>query len=125
MLQTYPTDGAMGRALRRIHRECSGHRLLKERIRHVLREPDHPAVGIRYGRGRALHGLTLDAACYLVARQYAEELRQFSVAAAFGYGNRLSLEILRELRLILRWMRCKRMAGSFSTIVAEIGRRAA
>ena len=39
----------------------------------------------------------------------------------FGGGTRLSLDVLRELRLILRLMRFKRMDAEFHAIVAELG----
>jgi hypothetical protein len=39
---------------------------------------------------------------------------------ALGYGNRLSLDVLRELRLILRLLRMKRMETEFRAIVAAL-----
>ena len=42
----------------------------------------------------------------------------FRIASALGYGNRLSLEVLRELRLILRLMRYKKMQVEFGALAA-------
>jgi len=46
--------------------------------------------------------------------------KAFQIASALGYGNRLSLDVLRELRLILRLLRMKRMEMEFRAIVAAL-----
>ena len=61
-----------------------------------------------------LSGRSLDAAIILVERWWRDERKAFQIASALGYGKRLSLEILRELRLILRLMRFKRMEAEYS-----------
>ena len=49
---------------------------------------------------------------------WREERKAFALASALGYGPRLPLETLRELRLMLRLMRTKRMAAEFGAIAA-------
>jgi hypothetical protein len=92
----------------------------KLRVERLLRfGPGHPAVRARFGaRVDALSGRSLDAAIAAVERQWRNERRAFQIGSAFGYGNRLSLEILRELRLVLRLMRCKGMTSEFGEIAA-------
>ena len=67
-----------------------------------------------------LAGRGLDAAIAAVERWWRDERKAFQIASALGYGNRLSLEMLRELRFILRLMRFKRMKRSFGAIVAAV-----
>ena len=62
----------------------------------------------------------LTSATAKVERWWREERRTFQIASALGYGNRLSLEVLRELRLALRLMRFKRMHAEFRTIIAAL-----
>ena len=63
---------------------------------------------------------TLAGAIRDVERWWREERKAFALASALGYGSRLPIETLRELRLILRLMRCKRMAAQFGTIAAAL-----
>ena len=49
----------------------------------------------------------------MVERWWRDEHRAFQIASALGCGSRLSLEVLRELRLIFRLMRFKRMEAEF------------
>jgi hypothetical protein len=67
-----------------------------------------------------LSGRSLDTAAAAVERWWRDERKAFQIASALGYGNRLSLEVLRELRLILRLMRFKRMDAEFSGIIAAL-----
>ena len=92
----------------------------KLRVERLLRlGPQHPAVHARlHARARMLRGCTLATATAKVERWWHEERRAFQIASAFGYGNRLSLEVLRELRLALRLMRFERMDTEFRTIIA-------
>jgi hypothetical protein len=84
--------------------------------------PRHPAVRARFGgRAQALRGRSLDAAIALVERCWRDERRAFAIASAFGRGSRLSLEVLRELRLILRLMRRQSRHAEFPAIVAALG----
>ena len=55
-----------------------------------------------------------------VERWWREERKAFALASVLGYGSRLPLETLRELRLILRLMRRKRMAPQFGAIAAAL-----
>ena len=66
-----------------------------------------------FGRG-------LDSAAALVDRCWRDERKAFQIASALGCATRLSLEILGELRLILRLMRWKKMHGKFREIVAAL-----
>jgi hypothetical protein len=85
------------------------------------RGPQHPAVRARFrARADLLHGKSLDAAIVLAERWWRAERKAFQIACAFGCGNSLSLDVLAELRLILRLMRWKRMRGHFSTILAAL-----
>jgi len=92
----------------------------KLRVEQLLRlSPRHPTLRARFGaRAKMLSGKSLDTAVALVERRWRDERRAFQIASAFGYGNRLSLEVLSELRLMLRLMRFKRMQPEFSEIVA-------
>jgi hypothetical protein len=94
----------------------------KLRVERWLRlGPHHPAVRARFGtRAALLRGRSLDAIA-LTERWWRNERKAFQIASAFGRGNALSLEVLRELRLILRLMRWKRMHGEFDSIVAAFG----
>jgi hypothetical protein len=92
----------------------------KLRVERVLcRGPQHPAVRARFGaRAAMLSGLSLDAATARVERWWRDERKAFQLASALGYGNRPSLEGLRELRLILRLLRYRRMDAEFGAIAA-------
>jgi hypothetical protein len=83
--------------------------------------PHSTAAQARFGaRARLLRGHDLNGAVTLVERWWREERKAFQIASTLGGGNRLSLEVLAELRLILRIMRFKRMQAEFFQIVAEI-----
>jgi len=89
--------------------------------RHIRLGPQHPAVRARFGaRAERLHGSNLDAAVAAVERWWRDERKAFQIASALGHGNRLSSEILRELRLVLRLMRYRRMHVEFGAIVAAV-----
>ncbi len=53
-------------------------------------------------------------------RWWRDERKAFQIASALGYGNRLSLDVLRELRVILRLMRYRHMHAQFGAIVAAV-----
>jgi len=95
---------------------------LKLRVERALcRGPQHPAVRARFaGRAALLAGLSLNAATARAERWWRDERKAFQIASALGYGNRLSLEVLCELRLILRLMRYRRMYADFSVTVGVI-----
>jgi hypothetical protein len=93
----------------------------KLRIEQALRlGPQHPAVRARFRARAAAAPSTLDDAITAIERWWREEKKAFPIAAALGNGNRLSLETLRELRLILRLIRFKDMAGQFGTLSAAL-----
>ena len=91
----------------------------KLRVEYFIRfGPQHPAMRARFGaRTERLRGQNLDHAIAAVTRWWRDELKAFQIASALGGGNRLSLEVLRELRLVLRLLRLKRMAVEFGAIV--------
>jgi hypothetical protein len=68
-----------------------------------------------------LRGRGLEAAIVIAERWWRDERRAFAIASAFGRGSRLSLEILSELRLILRWMRFKRLDAEYKVARAALG----
>ena len=94
----------------------------KLRVEVTLRRgPQHPAVRARFAaRAELLRGRTLDSAIGLAERWWRAERKAFQIASVFGRGNSLSLDVLAELRLILRLMRWKRMRGHFPAIVAAL-----
>jgi len=67
-----------------------------------------------------LSGRDLDAATALVERWWRDERRAFQIASAFGGAPRLSLEISRELRLILRLARFKRREAEYRSALAAL-----
>jgi hypothetical protein len=94
----------------------------KLKVAHWLRlGPQHPAVRARFrARAAALPQWDLDAAVREIECWWREERKTFALASALGYGSRLPLETLRELRLILRLLRRKRMAAEFGAIAAAV-----
>ncbi len=90
----------------------------KLRVERALRRgPQHPAVRARFGaRAERLAGLSLDGAVATVERWWRGGRKAFQIASALGYGDRLSLDVLRELRVILRLMRYRRLHAEFGTI---------
>jgi hypothetical protein len=95
----------------------------KIRVERLIRRgPRHPALRARFGaRAARLHGRSLDAAIVTVERWWRDERKAFQIASALGGGSRLSLEVLRELRLVLRLMRFKRMEAAYSETLAALG----
>src|SRR5580658_3846848 len=94
----------------------------KIRVERFLRlGAKHPAVRARFGaRAAMLYGRNLEAATVTVERWWRDERKAFQLASALGCGTRLPLDVLSELRLILRLMRFKRMEGEFHAIVAAL-----
>jgi hypothetical protein len=94
----------------------------KIRVERLLRlGPGHPALRARYGaRAALLDGRDLDGAVAAVERWWREERKAAQLARALGYGNALALDVLRELRLILRLLRFKRMAADYRNAVAML-----
>ena len=101
--------------------EASVTNVFKLKVERFLRlDPHDGEVQARFGaRAQLLRGRSLDGAVALVERWWRDERKAFQIASALGRGNRLSLEVLAELRLILRIMRFKRMQTEFSQIAAE------
>jgi hypothetical protein len=95
---------------------------LKLRVERMLRfGPHHQAVRARFGaRAELLRGCSLDAAIVTVERWWRDEQKAFQIASVFGRGSRLSLDVLRELRLILRLMRFRRMQAGFPALLEAV-----
>jgi hypothetical protein len=102
--------------------EASVTNLFKLKVERFLRlDPNDAEMQARFGpRVQLLRGRSLAGAVALVERWWRDERKAFQIASALGRGNRLSLEVLAELRLILRIMRFKRMETQFSRIAAEM-----
>jgi hypothetical protein len=98
---------------------------LKLRVERYLRlGPSHPACRARFGaRAALLGGRSLDAATATVERWWRDERKAFQIASALGGATRLPLDVLSELRVILRLMRFKRMAAEYAQAVAALGGR--
>ena len=94
----------------------------KLRVERWLRlGPQHGAVRARFGaRAAMLCGRSLGTAVVVAERWWRDERRAFQLVNVLGYGNRHSLDVLRELRLILRLMRAKRMDGFYDEIIATL-----
>ena len=94
----------------------------KMRVEHLMRlGPQHPAVRARFtARAALLTGRGLDAAIAITERWWRDERKAFQIASVFGTAPRLSLEVLRELRLILRWMRFNRTGAQFGAILEAL-----
>lgn len=94
----------------------------KLKVERVLcRGPAHPAVRARFGaRAAMLSGLPLDMAVARAERWWRDERKAFQIASALGFGNRLSLDVLRELRLILRLLRYQRLHAEFGAIIPAV-----
>jgi hypothetical protein len=86
----------------------------------IQRGPRHPTLRARFGtRAAMLRGRSLDTAIATVERWWRDERKAFQIASALGGGTRLSLEVLRDMRLVLRLMRFKRMEAEYlETLVA-------
>jgi len=95
---------------------------LKLRVEYWLRLPrHHPAARARFGvRADMLRGQSLETAIKSAERWWRTERQAFAIASALGRGNALSLEVLGELRLILRWMRWKRRHAEFDSLLAAL-----
>jgi hypothetical protein len=118
-------NGAMAAALAQIEAafgEAAAVNSFKLRVEGLIRRgPHHPAVRARFtARAAMLYGRNLDAATALVERWWRDERKAFQIACAFGGTPRLSLEVLRELRLILRLARFKRRHAEYDDAVAAL-----
>jgi hypothetical protein len=97
----------------------NGFKIRVERL--IRRGPRHPVLRARFGaRAAMLRGRSLDAAIAALERWWRDERKAFQIASALGGGTRLSLEVLRELRLILRLTRFKRMEAEYFEALAAL-----
>jgi len=102
--------------------EAAAINAFKLRIEQFLRlGPQHPMLRARFAaRAALLQYRSLDGAIVLVERWWRDERKAFQIASVLGRGSRLSLDVLGELRLILRLMRRKRMQAEFGAIAAAL-----
>lgn len=119
------SHSAMDRALAQIEAafgEAAAVNDFKLRVERLCRlNLHHPALRARFGvRAQMLCGCTLATATVKAERWWREERRALQIASAYGRGSRLSLEVLREARLVLRLMRLKRMHAEFRTILSAL-----
>jgi hypothetical protein len=105
---------------------AAGIAVFKRRVERILRQgPTEPVIRARFGRRAALlAGYSLDTAIARVEQWWRDERKAFQIASTLGCGTRLSLEILRELRLILRFMRRNGMNAEFYESIAVLCDRA-
>jgi len=101
---------------------AAGNAAFKRKVKWILRqEAGEPLIRARLGRRAALlYGDGLDTAITRVEQWWREERKAFQIASALGSGTRLSLEILRELRLILRFMRRNGMDAAYYASIAVL-----
>jgi hypothetical protein len=94
----------------------------KLRVERYLRlGPHHPACRARFdARAALIGGRDLDAAVATVERWWRDERKAFQVASALGCATRLPLDVLAELRLVLRLMRFKRMTADYADAIAAL-----
>jgi len=95
---------------------------LKLRVERSLRlAPDHPAIRARFAaRAAMLSGRGLQEAVTVVEQWWRAERKAFQIASALGRGSRLSLEVLSELRLILRHARLTRRRAGYAAALAAL-----
>jgi hypothetical protein len=94
----------------------------KRRVEHILRRgPLDPAVRARFtARAALIRGRSLDAAIVTVERWFVAERKAFQIASALGCATRLSLDVLRELLLILRLARFKKLEADYHAAIAAL-----
>lgn len=82
----------------------------KSRVEHYIKlGTGHPEVRARYrARANLLRGYSLNTAILIVERWFKEERKAFQIASAIGRPSRLALDVLAELRLILRMIRANK-----------------
>jgi hypothetical protein len=125
VIATGATSSAMDRALAQIGAafgEAAVVNDFKLRVERLFRlGPRHPGVRARFGlRAERSHSADLHLTIGLVERCWRNERKAFQIASAFGYGSRLSLEVLREARLALRLMRFKQMHLEYAALAAAL-----
>jgi hypothetical protein len=92
--------------------------------RYIRLGSEHPALRARFGaRAAMLYGRNLEAATATVERWWRDERKAFQIASALGCATRLPLDVLSELRLILRLMRMQGMETEYRVAVAALSGR--
>jgi hypothetical protein len=91
----------------------------KSRVAHYIAlGTGHSAVQARYrGQVNLLRSYSLNAAILMVEHRYRRERAAFQIFSALGYSTRLPVEVLRELRLMLRLLRRSEFRAHFPAIV--------
>jgi hypothetical protein len=107
-------DGAFNEAA-----VINGFKMRVERM--LVLGADHPAVRAKYGkRADMLRHDDIDGAIIRVESWYRTERKAFQIASALGGGNRLSVEVLAELRLILRLIRASARRADYPKILETV-----
>ena len=84
----------------------------------IKRGTGDPLVRARYrNRAKDLHLCNIDKSIVRVERWFREERKAQQAAMALGRGTRLSLEVLAELRLLLRMIRRSSFREHYPAIV--------
>lgn len=116
-----PQGDAMDRALAEIGR-AFGHPpvLFKVRVRRFIRrDAGHPANRARYyARVKIIARCDIETAIAVIEVQYQAEIQKFGHQAALGAGQRLSTMVLAEMRLVLRFMRARKMG--LQPVIADV-----
>ena len=90
-----------------------------ERI--ILFGPAHQGVKARYGQlARMFDGIQFGHVLQFVSGWYVRERHAFQIASALGCEDARIVRALREIRLILRWMRRQQMDCQFQAIIDEV-----
>lgn len=94
----------------------------KRRVERImLLGSEHEGVRARYGaRANMMRGVPLNTACHLVHSWYINEREALQKGSAFGGGTAMTVIVLQELDLILRWMRAAGLACQFQTFVYDV-----
>jgi len=81
----------------------------------------HPEVQARYRRWcQRLEGASLPVAIIRIDQWHRKERMAFQIASAFGRGSRLDIEVLAEIRLMLRLIRRSEHARNFKGLLAFV-----
>lgn len=94
--------------------------LFKQRVRRFIRRgAGDPANRARYSaRTIALVNRDIDRAIVMVEHWFQRERKAFQIANAFGSGVRLSTMVLAEMRLVLRFMRARKL--KLQPVIADV-----
>lgn len=92
----------------------------KQRVRRFIRRGGaHRSNFARYGaRVSIIARCDIETAIAVIEVQYRAEIQKFGHQAALGGGQRLSTMVLAEMRLVLRFMRARKMG--LQPVIADV-----